>query len=58
MKRRGSTLVEVLVALMVVAVQLPAIVATVAAAAALTRQAETLLAKVDDVDLVDRCRRP
>ncbi len=57
MRRRGFTLVEVLVALTLVAIQVPAVVATVSAAAALTRRAEAVLASIDAPDLVDRCRR-
>jgi prepilin-type N-terminal cleavage/methylation domain-containing protein len=55
--RRGFTLVEVLVALTLVAIQVPAVVATVSAAAALTRRAEAVLASIDVPDLVDRCHR-
>jgi prepilin-type N-terminal cleavage/methylation domain-containing protein len=55
--RRGFTLVEVLVALTLVAVQVPAVVATVGAAAALTRRAEALLDSIHAPDLVDRCHR-
>jgi len=56
--RRGFTLVEVLVALTLVAIQVPAVVATVSAAAAFTRRAEAVLASIDAPDLVDRCHRP
>ena len=57
MSRRGFTLIEVLVALTLVAIQVPAVVATVSAAAALTRSAEAVLASIDVPDLVDRCQR-
>jgi prepilin-type N-terminal cleavage/methylation domain-containing protein len=57
MSRRGFGLVEVLVALTLVAIQVPAVVATLSAAAALTRRAEAVLASIDAPDLVDRCRR-
>jgi prepilin-type N-terminal cleavage/methylation domain-containing protein len=57
MNRRGVTLVEVLVALTLIAIQVPAAVATVASAAALTRRAEAVLASIDAPDLVDRCAR-
>ena len=57
MRRRGFTLIEVLVALTLVAIQVPAVVATVSAAAALTRRAEVVLASIDVPDLVDRCHR-
>jgi prepilin-type N-terminal cleavage/methylation domain-containing protein len=55
--RRGVTLVEVLVALTLIAIQVPAAVATVASAAALTRRAEAVLASIDAPGLVDRCAR-
>jgi len=58
MSRRGFTLVEVLVALTLVAIQVPAVVATVSAAAELTRRAEAVLASLDAPDLVARCHRP
>lgn len=57
MSRRGFSLVEVLVALTLVAVQVPAIVATVGAAARLTSRAEAVLASIEDPDLVERCQR-
>jgi prepilin-type N-terminal cleavage/methylation domain-containing protein len=57
MRRRGFTLIEVLVALTLVAIQVPAVVATVSAAATLTRRAEAVLASIDVPDLVDRCQR-
>lgn len=57
MRLRGFTLVEVLVALALVAIQVPAVAATVSAATALTRHAETVLGSVDAPDLVDRCQR-
>lgn len=57
MRRRGFTLVEVLVALTLVAIQVPAVVSTVSAAAALTRRAEAILASLDAPDLVARCQR-
>ena len=57
MNRRGFTLIEVLVAITLVAIQVPAVVATVSAAAALTRRAEVVLANIDDADLVVRCHR-
>ena len=57
MTRRGFTLVEVLVALTLVAIQVPAVVATVGAAAALTRRAEMVLASIDLPDLAGRCHR-
>jgi len=46
------------VALTLVAIQVPAVVATVSAAAAFTRRAEAVLASIDAPDLVDRCHRP
>ena len=58
MKRRGLTIVEVLVALTLVAIQVPAVVATVSAAAALTRRAEAVLAGIGADDLAGRCERP
>jgi prepilin-type N-terminal cleavage/methylation domain-containing protein len=58
MSRHGFTLIEVLVALTLVAIQVPAVVATVGAAAALTRRAEVVLASIDVPDLVVRCHRP
>jgi len=57
MSRRGFTLIEVLVALALVAIQVPAVAATVSAAAALTRRAEVVLASIDVPNLVDRCHR-
>jgi len=57
MTRRGLTLVEVLVALTLVAVQVPALVATVSASAALVRRAEAVLAGLEVVDLAERCQR-
>jgi prepilin-type N-terminal cleavage/methylation domain-containing protein len=57
MNRRGVTIVEVLVALTLVAIQIPAVVATVASSAALTRRAEVVLASIDAPDLLDRCSR-
>lgn len=57
MSRQGFTLVEVLVALTLVAIQVPAVVSTVSAAAALARRAEAVLASLDAPDLVDRCHR-
>jgi prepilin-type N-terminal cleavage/methylation domain-containing protein len=57
MNRRGVTMVEVLVALTLVAIQVPAVVAAVGSAAALTRRAETVLASIDAPDLFDRCAR-
>jgi prepilin-type N-terminal cleavage/methylation domain-containing protein len=57
MNRRGFTLIEVLVALTLVAIQVPAVVATVSAAAALTRRAEVVLASLDVPDLTQRCHR-
>jgi prepilin-type N-terminal cleavage/methylation domain-containing protein len=57
MNRRGVTIVEVLVALTLVAIQVPAVVATVGSAAALTRRAEAILASIDAPDLLERCAR-
>lgn len=54
----GLTLVEVLVALSLVALQAPAIAGTVAAAASLTRRADALVADLDGADLLARCHRP
>jgi prepilin-type N-terminal cleavage/methylation domain-containing protein len=57
MNRRGVTIVEVLVALTLVAIQVPAVVATVGSAAALTRRAEAILTSIDAPDLLERCGR-
>ena len=57
MSYRGVTLIEVLVALALVAIQVPAVAATVSAAAALTQRAEAVLASIVVPDLVDRCHR-
>jgi prepilin-type N-terminal cleavage/methylation domain-containing protein len=57
MNRRGVTIVEVLVALTLVAIQVPAVVATVASAAGLMRRAEAILASIDTPDLLERCSR-
>jgi len=57
MTRRGLTLVEVLVALTLVAIQVPAVVATVSASAALLRRAEAVLAGIEAPDLTTRCHR-
>jgi prepilin-type N-terminal cleavage/methylation domain-containing protein len=57
MRRHGFSLIEVLVALTLVAIQVPAVVATVGAAAALTRRAEAVLEGIDAPDLVERCQR-
>ena len=57
MKRRGFTLIVVLVALTLIAIQVRAVVATVSAAAALTRRAEVVLASLEVPDLTPRCHR-
>lgn len=57
-RRRGLTIVEVLVALTLVAIQVPAIVATVAAAASLTRRAQTVVAAIDPATAALRCEAP
>jgi prepilin-type N-terminal cleavage/methylation domain-containing protein len=57
MRRRGFTLIEVLVALTLVAIQVPAVVATVSAAATLTRRAEVVLESLHVPDLTHRCHR-
>ena len=57
-RRRGLTLVEVLVALTLVAVQVPAIVATVAVAASLTRRAQQVVAAIDPTTAALRCEVP
>jgi prepilin-type N-terminal cleavage/methylation domain-containing protein len=57
MNRRGLTLVEVLVALTLVAIQVPAVVAAVGSAAAFARRAEAVLASIDVPTLLDRCAR-
>lgn len=56
-RRRGATLVEVLVALALVAIQVPALVATIGAAAALSRRAESIVATIDAASF-ERCRTP
>jgi len=56
--RRGAGLIEVLVALALVAIQVPPAVATIAAAATLTARAAATLASLDDPTLVARCLRP
>jgi hypothetical protein len=56
--RLGVGLVEVLVALALVALQVPPAVATVAAAASLTARAAAILSSLDDPALIDRCHRP
>ena len=56
--RRGLTIVEVLVALTLVAVQVPAIVATVAASASLTRRAQEIVAAIDPATAASRCEAP
>jgi len=57
MTRRGLTLVEVLVALTLVAIQIPAVVTTVSASAALVQRAEAVLTRLDVPDLAARCHR-
>ncbi|MFN2321892.1 MAG: prepilin-type N-terminal cleavage/methylation domain-containing protein [Trueperaceae bacterium] len=57
-RRRGLTLVEVLVALTLVAIQVPAVVATVASAAALTRRAQQVVAAIDPATAALRCEAP
>jgi prepilin-type N-terminal cleavage/methylation domain-containing protein len=57
MSRRGFTIVEVLVALTLVAIQFPFVVAALGSAAALTRRADVVLASMAAPDLVDRCGR-
>ena len=56
--RRGLTIVEVLVALTLVAVQVPAIVATVAASASLTRRAQEIVAAIAPATAASRCEAP
>lgn len=56
--RRGLGLVEVLVALTILAVQVPAVVATVAAATALTRRAHEVVAAIDPTAAASRCEAP
>jgi prepilin-type N-terminal cleavage/methylation domain-containing protein len=56
--RHGLTLVEVLVALTLVVVQVPAVVATVAAAAELTRRAQGVVAAIDPDTAATRCVAP
>lgn len=56
--RDGSTLVEFLVALTLVAIQVPAAVATVGAAASLTRRAQDVVAAIDPVAAALRCGVP
>lgn len=56
--RHGFTLVEVLVAFALMAVQVPAVVATVSAATALTRRAHTIVAAIDPTTAADRCGAP
>ena len=57
-RRRGSTLVEVLVALTLVAIQVPAVVAAVGAAASLTRRAQVVVAAIDPATAARRCEAP
>jgi len=57
-RRRGLTIVEVLVALTLVAIQVPAVVATVAASASLTRRAQQVVAAIDPVTAALRCEAP
>ena len=56
--RRGLTIVEVLVALTLVAIQVPAVVSTVAAAASLTRRAQQVVAAIDPTTAALRCETP
>ena len=56
--RRGLTIVEVLVALTLVAIQVPAVVSTVAAAASLTRRAQEVVAAIDPTTAALRCEAP
>lgn len=58
MRRAGLTLVEVLVALALVAIQVPAVVATVASAAALTRRAQQVVGAIDPLTAALRCEAP
>lgn len=56
--RRGLTLVEVLVALTLVAIQVPAVVATVVAATSLARRAQEVVAAIDPATAATRCEAP
>lgn len=58
MRGRGFTIVEVLVALTLVAIQLPLVVATVGAAAALTRRAHAVIDAIDPSTALERCHEP
>ena len=57
-QRHGLTLVEVLVALTLVAIQVPAVVATVAAATSLTRRAQQIVEAIDPTTAALRCEAP
>jgi prepilin-type N-terminal cleavage/methylation domain-containing protein len=57
-RRRGLTIVEVLVALTLVAIQVPAIVATLATSASLTRRAQEVVAAIDPATAALRCEAP
>lgn len=56
--RTGLTLVEVLVALTLVAIQVPAVVATVVASTSLTRRAQEIVASIDPTTAALRCEAP
>ncbi len=58
MRRRGFTIVEVLVALTLVAIQLPMVVATVTAATTLTRRAQAIVDSIDPSTAAERCTTP
>jgi prepilin-type N-terminal cleavage/methylation domain-containing protein len=58
MRRRGFTIVEVLVALTLVAIQLPMVIATVTTAANLTRRAQVIVTSIDASTAADRCVAP
>ena len=57
-RRRGLTIIEVLVALTLVAIQVPAVVSTVAAAASLTRRAQEVVQAIDPTNAALRCDAP
>ncbi len=57
-RRQGFTIVEVLVALTLVAIQVPAVLATVSASATLTRRAQAVVAAIDPETAASRCEAP
>lgn len=57
-RRLGLTLVEVLVALALVAIQVPAVFATISAAVTLTQRAQAVVADIDPGTAAARCEGP